>query len=143
MRFLSKLFAKGEAPLPVVEDPQLGRLEWSKADEAWIGSCNGFRFALSYERKAAPTPQLSAYAQAVLGDPGWLTGTFEKEKRNWVAKAPPGLKDEVAGLKFGLVHFSMHQDRGYIIANIEGGGGDRSWRIEYHGRECDGLGFDT
>ena len=143
MRFLTRLFEKGEDPLPVVEDPQLGSLKWSKADEAWIGSYNGFRFALACGRKAAPAPNLSAYAKDVLGDRGWLAGTLEMEKSNWATKVPPGVKDEVAGLKFGLIHFSMHEDRGYIIADIEGGGGNRSWRIEYHNRECDGLGFDT
>jgi hypothetical protein len=29
MHFLKKLFEKGEDPLPVIDDPQLGRLKWS------------------------------------------------------------------------------------------------------------------
>ena len=143
MRFLKKLFEKGEDPLPIVEDPKLGRLEWSKDDEAWIGFFNGFRFALSYERKVAPTPRLSDYAKDVLGNPGWLTGTLEMEKSSWASKVPPNVKDEVARLKFGIVQFSMRKDCGYIIADVEGGGDNRSWRIEYHDRECDGLCFDT
>jgi len=143
MNFLKKLFEKGETPIPIVEDPTLGRLEWSEDDEAWIGSFNGFRFALSYERKSAPPPRLSDYARDVLGNPAWLTDTLEMEKRSWASKVPPNVKDEVASLKFGIIHFSMRKDRAYIIADVEGGGDERSWRIEYHDRECDGLGFDT
>lgn len=143
MRFLAKLFEKGEKPLPVVEDTTLGRMEWSKNDEAWIGTYQGFRFALSYEREAAPTPLLLSYAKEVLGDTGWLASTLAAEKKAWAQKVPPEVKDEVTGLKFGLMQFSMHKDGGYVIADVEGGGDERSWRIEYRAHKCDGLGFDT
>jgi hypothetical protein len=144
MRFLSKLFEKGEDPSPVVDDPQLGRMEWSPDDEAWVGTSGVFRFALAYERKATPTLPLLCYAKEVLSDPGWLGGTLEEEKRRWASKIPPSTRSELAALKFGLIYFSIHKDRGpYIFAIVDGGGEDRSWRIEYHGRQCDGLGFDT
>jgi hypothetical protein len=144
MRFLKKLFEKGEEPLPIVEDPQLGRMDWSKDDEAWLGTHGGFRFALAYERKAMPTPPLLAYAKEVLSDPDLLERTLAEQKQRWASRVPPSVKDELAALKFGLIYFSIHKRRGpYIFAIVEGGGADRSWRIEYHGRQCDGLGFDT
>ncbi len=144
MRFLKKLFEKGEPPVPVVDDPQLGRLEWSEDDEAWVGTHRGFRFALAYERKATPAPPLLSYAKEVLNDPGWLERTLEEEKNRWAAKAPPSVQHELAGLRFGLIYFSIHKHRGpCIFAIVEGGEDDRSWRIEYHDRQCDGLGFDT
>ncbi len=144
MRFLKQLFEKGEDPLPTVDDPQLGRMEWSKDDEAWLGTYRGLRFALAYERKAAPTPSLLSYAKEVLNDPRWLERTLEEEKKRWAAKVPPTVKDELAALKLGRIYFSIHRRRGrYIFALVDGGGDGRSWRIEYHGRQCDGLGFDT
>lgn len=143
MGFLSKLFEKGEDPLPIVNDPQLGHLEWAEADEAWVGSYNGFHFSLSYDRKAVPTPEVSAYAKSMLGDAVWLMDTFEKEKDHCMTKAPSHLIREIAGLKLGRLYFSMNKGCGYVIANVEGGGDDRSWRIEFHDRKCDGMGFDT
>jgi hypothetical protein len=147
MGFFKNLFEKGEDPVRTFEDPTLGHMEWSKDDDAWIGTYNGFRFALSYARKATPTPRVLAYAKDVLGDAGWLASTLEVEKKVWLSNVPPSGKEEVAGLKFGLVHFSFRREfrreTGYIIADVEGGGDNRSWRIEYHDRKCDGLGFDT
>jgi len=144
MGFLKKLFAKGEDPLPVVDDPQFGHMEWSEDDEAWIGAYRGLRFALAYDRKATPTAPLLAYAQEVLNDPEWLQRTLEEGKNRWASKGSPAIKAEIAALRFGLIYFSIHKHRGpYIFAILEGGGIDRSWRIEYHGRRCDGLGFDT
>ena len=144
MRFFKKLSEKEEDPVPVVNDPQLGRMEWSEDDEAWVGTHGGFRFALAYERKATPTPPLLSYAKEVLSNPVWLERTLEEEKKRWASKVPPSGRDELATLKFGLIYFSIHKDRGpYIFAIVEGGGDDRSWRIEYHNRQCDGLGFDT
>jgi hypothetical protein len=43
-------------------------LEWSEDDEGWVGTFNGFRFALSHERMSVPTSRLSDYAKDVLGD---------------------------------------------------------------------------
>ncbi|HWA28523.1 MAG TPA: hypothetical protein VG734_22930 [Lacunisphaera sp.] len=142
MNFLKKLFAKGEEPLSVYDDPVLGRTEWSADDEAWIGAYQQVRFALAYDREARPTPRLLSYARDVLGDPAWLSSTLEEEKA-LAAKSSPDLRSEIAGLKLGLVHFAISKGREYIIASVEGGNDPRCWRIEYHGRKCDGLGFDT
>jgi hypothetical protein len=141
--FLEKLFDNGEGPLTSVEDSRLGLMMWSKDDEAWIGTYNGLRFALAYDRKAAPTARLLSYAKEMLGDPEWLASTLEEEKKKWAAKVPPSVKDEVATLRFGLIYFSMRKERGYVIADVEGGGDNRSWRIEFIDRKCAGLGFDT
>lgn len=136
-----RLFDKGEEPLTSITDPQLGRMTWSKDDEAWIGTHVGLQFALSYERKAAPTPELLGYAKVVLADPRWLLSTLEDQKKSW--KVPPHVEAELIALRFGLICFSMHEGQGYIFATLDGGSDNRCWRIEYHGRECDGLGFDT
>lgn len=141
MGFFAKLFDKGEDPLPSVVDPQLGHMTWSKDDEAWIGKHAGLQFALSYERKAAPTPELLAYAKEMLADSNWLLRTLEDQKKSW--KVPPHVEAELAALRFGQISFSMHNSVGCIFATLEGGSESRCWRIEYHGRECDGLGFDT
>ena len=144
MGFFKKLFEKGEDPVPTFEDPTLGHMEWSEDDEAWVGAYNGFRFGLAYERESkTPTPRVLAYAKDVLGEADWLASTLESEKKVWISKVPPSVKEEVARLKFGLVYFSFRKGSGYIIADVEGGGDDRCWRIEYHDRKCDGMGFDT
>jgi len=143
MSFLSKLFDKGEAPLLSVDVAPLGQMVWSSDDEAWIGTREGVQFALGYERKATPSSNLVAYATEVLADPSWLASTLEEEKNSWASKVPTSEKSEVATLRFGLIYFSMHKNQGYIFAIVEGGRDNRSWRIEYHDRHCDGLGFDT
>jgi hypothetical protein len=84
-----------------------------------------------------------SYAKEVLGDSGWLASALEEEKKDWALKVPPGVKGEVAALRLGLIYFSMHKEHGYIIGDVEGGGDNRSWRIEFTDLRCAGLGFDT
>jgi hypothetical protein len=144
MSFFGKLFEKGEDPLPVFNDPELGRMEWSQDDEAWTGSYRGLQFALSYSREASPSSAVLSYAKEVLNDPDWLNRTLQEEKDRWSSKVPPNVKPELAELRFGVLYFSIHKRRGPIIfAIVDGGKGYRCWRIEYHGRECDGMGLDT
>lgn len=143
MALLKKLFAQGPDPLPVFTDPQLGRMAWSKHDEGWIGTSNGLRFILAYEREAAPTARLLAYARDLLADPAWLPAALEKEKAGWLRKVPSAQAAEVEELSLGIAAFSMRPDRGTMIAEVEGGEDRRTWRIEFHDRHCLGLGFDT
>ncbi len=143
MRFFEKLFRKDEAPVPVFDDPQLGRLTWSKDDEAWIGTHQGLQIGLDYERTAAPAPALVAFAREALADPGWLPQSLEEEKKKWVSRIPPSAKDELAALRLGLICFSMPKGKRFIFGKVEGGGDERNWRIMYRDGKCEGLGFDT
>ncbi len=143
MSFLSKLFDKGESPDPIFDDPVLGAMSWSKDEEAWAGAYDGFRFAVAYERKSTPAAELLSYTREVLGDGTWLIEALESEKQRALASAPSSAKAEIEALRFGLIHFYRHKGQLRIIADVEGGGDSRSWRIEFHDRVCEGLGFDS
>jgi hypothetical protein len=143
MRVLEWLFGTDEAPIPAIDDPVLGRLVWSKEDEAWIGRHRGVQIALSYERKAMPSPALLAFARESLVDPDWLLRSLEDEKKKWASRIPLSAKDELSALRLGLVSFSMPKGKRFIFGSVEGDGDERSWRIMYLDGKCEGLGFDT
>jgi hypothetical protein len=116
---------------------------WSKEDEAWIGRHRGVQIALSYERKAMPSPALLAFARESLVDPDWLLRSLEDEKKKWASRIPLSAKDELSALRLGLVSFSMPKGKRFIFGSVEGDGDERSWRIMYLDGKCEGLGFDT
>jgi hypothetical protein len=143
MRVFEKLFGKDEVPVSIIDDPMLGRLTWSKEDEAWIGTHRGISIALDYERKATPTSAVLDFARDALSDPEWLLRSLEDEKRKWISRVPPSAKDELASLRLGLVSFSVRKGQRFIFGVVEGGGDERSWRTMYRDGKCEGLGFDT
>jgi hypothetical protein len=145
MGFLEKFFKKRPKPPPPppFTDAVLGPMQWSEDNESWIGKCNGFEFALGYEGEPAPTPAVLDYAKDVLSRPDWLASTLAAEKKRWESRVPKRLLAELEGLRFGVIYFSMFPTSYYIFATLEGGQDPRCWRVEYHGHECDGMGFDT
>ena len=137
------LLGNADAPLPVIDDPFLGRMAWSSEGEAWVGVRDGIRFGLHRDREIGPAPELMAYAKAVLADSTWLFSDFEREKQKWSTRVPPSAQAELANLKIGMISFSMRKGRGFIFAEVDGGIDGRCWRILWLHRKCDGLGFDS
>ncbi len=88
MGFFSSLFKKGEEPLPTYTDPQLGTMQWSKDDEAWLGEYKHRKFTLAYEWKSRPTGELIAYATEVLDDPAWLDASLAEAKQQALKEYP-------------------------------------------------------
>ena len=146
MSLISKIredFGLGEEPIPEFVDPVLGAMKWSEDDEAWIGEYNGFRFALSYERKREPALAIVEYARRTLANPQWLNDGLAQAR----AAAPRDFGqyylDEAQSLIFGLIHFLSYKGQSRIFAELEGGRDLRCWRIEYSEMKCEGMGFDS
>jgi hypothetical protein len=142
MGLFSNLFKKGEDPLPAVTDPQLGPVRWSQDDEAWLGEYKGRRFGLAYEGKSAPTSELITYAHEVLDDSPWLDSSLAEAKQQAIKDYPESSHEEIKSLAWGAIHFYRHKGIRRIIADLDGGKDYRAWRIEYHDRQCEGIGFD-
>ena len=142
MGLFSNLFKKGEAPVPTFSDSKLGAMLWSEDDEAWLGEYRGRKFGLAYEGTSAPRSELIAYAHEVLDDPEWLDASIAQAKQQVIKTYPEPSHDEIRSLAWGAIHFYRHKGARRIIADLEGGKDYRAWRIEYHDRQCEGIGFD-
>jgi hypothetical protein len=142
MGLFSKLFQKSEGPLSTVTDFQLGTMQWSKDDEAWLGDYKHKKFGLAYEGKSTPTSELIAYAHEVLDDPAWLDATLAEARQQALKEYPGPLHAEIQSLSWGAIHFYRRKGVRGIIADLNGGKDYRAWRIEYRDRHCEGIGFD-
>ena len=146
MGFFSKLreaFSPGEPPDPQVTDPRLGTMRWVEDEEAWLGDYNSFRYSLAYDRKSRPAPELMQYAQDILADSSFISTSLEDARARACRDYGADYADEIASLTLGRLHFFLRRNEPSILADLEGGRDDRSWRIEYSGRRCDGMGFDS
>src|SRR5579872_7423659 len=143
MGFFSNLFKKGEEPEQTCSDDVLGPLQWSADDEAWFGEHQGRRFSLSYELTKTPQEELRVFAREFLSDLAWLDSTLDEAKRSAKDEFEKFYAGEIEGLRWGRIHFYRYKGQPRIIADLDGGKDDRTWRIEYSGRECDGIGFDS
>jgi len=142
MGFFANLFKKGEDPDKLCSDELLGLMKWSEDDEAWFGEYNGAKFSVAYDGLQKPSVEVVAYAREVLGDPGWLASTLAEAKSAAKRERGDFYHSEIDSLSFGEIHFYLHQGKRRIIAHLDGGKDDRSWRIEYADRHCEGIGFD-
>jgi hypothetical protein len=133
---------KGEDPRERFEDEVLGPMSWSEDDESWAGEHNGIRFLIRYEGRSTPTDDLLAYGRETLGDLGSFLGAIDRARRTMIAEYPR-LADEIAGLRVEDVYFSRNKAGRYIFATLAGGQRDRSWRVEFTEKHCEGIGFDT
>ena len=152
MGFFSNFFDPGEDPEPTFTDPVLGEMKWFDDDEAWLGSYNGFKFGISYDRKSRPEESILAFARDILNDAAWLNSSLaaakEKHKNEMSVKMRAFYTPEIDELTWEIIHFSKLQngkDRGkhYIIGGLDPGREYRCWRIEFVERTCQGLGFDS
>ena len=137
------LFKSGEPPQDEFKHLILGSARWSGEDESWIGEYKGTRFSLAYEGRKSPDDELVAYALDILNDKVWVDSSIGEAKRQATAEFGPPYSDEISSLKLGTVHFYRHKGVGRIIADLEGGRDFRCWRIEWGGKKCEGIGFDT
>jgi hypothetical protein len=142
MGFFSDLFKKGEDPERLCTDAVLGPMKWSDDDEAWFGEHNGRKFSLAYEWTKTPPDALVTYAREALHDTDWLASSFTAAKERAKEERGAPYAAEVDSLSFGRIHFYLHKGKRRIIADLDGGKDDRSWRIEYADRTCEGMGFD-
>jgi hypothetical protein len=143
MGFFSDRFKKGENPLPTCLDDEIGILKWSKDDEAWVGEYAKKRFALAYDRKSTPAPELISYAREVLQDQAWLESSLLAAKEQALKEYPSAFHEEIQQLTWDRIDFYSYKGVQRILASLYCGHDEgRTWRIEYLERKCEGIGFD-
>ncbi len=134
---------KGEDPVERYEDDVLGPMVWSEDDEAWTGEYGGVKYLIAYGQQARPTDELLEYAREVLSDLSTFLGSVQLAKQSAAAKSP-WLAGEIAGLQVEILYFYTHKGAKRILADLAGGDERyRSWRAEFKGTDCEGIGFDT
>jgi hypothetical protein len=154
MGFFSNLFKAGEDPESSFTDPVLGEMKWAgddEGDESWIGTYNGFKFAISYDRKARPDESDLAFAREFLSEPAWLNSALAAAKQKHKEELSPKLRafytPEIDELAWELIRFSKLQrgkDRSKHLIIVDLAPiRDRSWYVEFIDRTCHGLGFDS
>ncbi len=143
MGLLEWLTGGGVRPTPEVHDEVLGTLIWSDDEDGWMGTASGFSFSLGYGKGEAPDESLVAYARALLSTPEWLVQELDAAKARQHDEFGPHLEAELKELRYELVAIYQHKGRNRVIASLGPGRDHRAWRIEFSGRECEGIGFDS
>ena len=139
---LFKLFRLSEVPAPTVDHHLLGHLPWSEEDRAWVGLYNGFKFGIGYERLAQPSRELLNYALELMADRTHLLDSLAAEKQRLIADFPLNA-EEIQPLNFDVVFLYRHKGVCRTFATLVPESERNSWRIEYQGTQCKGLGFDS
>lgn len=130
-------------PRDAVVHPLLGEMRWSADSGSWLGHYGGFRFSLAYEGMESPSEAIIAYALDVMRDAAWLASTLADAKEQALRTFEPFYAEEIRSLSLGEIHFSTFRGTPRILADLEPGRDFRCWRVEYEGRRCEGIGFDT
>ena len=139
MNIFSRIFRKGEDPIEKYNDSDLGDMIWDSDEESWVGTYDNFKYLLSYEYKAEPTPEIIQYAKSVLFDTNWLNSTLDTCKSVALKDYPENRHSEIQNLKYKrfcfqgdnmiLIQFFERDDEPYWSADIVG--------VEFRGIGCD------
>ena len=142
-------------PITSLDHPRLGQLSWSRDEEGWTGEVAGICFVIDRSSGAQPDPRLIEYAESVLlADPNWLLSELEAAKTQFLQQCRDRSEEmaayyspEVDTLRYEVVVFRVRRRRVRIFADLgersAPSAPDRSWRIQFVERSCEGLGFDT
>ena len=139
---LLKLFNPREEPAATYEHAVLGPMRWVPSEHEWEGSYNGYKFTIPREKGFTPSDELSGYAVALLGNSTSLAETLEVEKRRWVTKYPSSFQ-EVQPLCIESFALYRHKNVCRALVLLQPESLRNSWRIEFNGLLCEGLGFDS
>lgn len=143
MGLLSNFFKRGEDPEQSWTDEILGPTVWSEDDEEWHGSYQGYDFALCYEQKRQPSPEVVEYARESLNDTGWIIEAFEREKERAVGRYGRDFEEEIGRLRIGRMVFGLQKGELVVVVGLLGDDDEvRAWWMAFFGRECSGIGFD-
>lgn len=143
MGLVSNFSNSGEDPEQSWTDEILGPTVWSEDDEEWHGSYRGFDFALGYERKRVPSPQVVDHARESLNDTGWILEAFEREKERAVGRYGRDFEEEIGKLRIGRMVFGLQKEERVLVIGLLGDDDEvRAWWMAFFGRECSGIGFD-
>jgi len=144
-----KRFFQGEPPPAAehIDDPVLGRLTWSKDDEAWFSSATHGGIGFEFQISGTPEPDQALLAHAV--DIFRNKDTFVTSALHFVTMESEKVRslqpycDEIRGLRVERVclFWPDRPDDGMIY--FSGGRDYRLWRCDYVNRQPEGLGFDS
>ena len=143
MGLLDWLTGGGVRPKPEVQDEVLGTLIWSDDEDGWMGTASGLNFSLGYGKGEAPAESLVAYARELLVTPEWLIQELEAAKVRQRDEFRGHYEAELQELRYELVAIYQHKGNNRVIASLGPGRDYRAWRIEFSGRKCKGIGFDS
>ena len=135
-------FGTKPAPVASISHDRLGTLNWSDAQNEWLGSAGGLAFSIAYEGTPMPSPELLAYAQRMLLDASPLAGALQAEKAAMRIEFPLNA-GEIDRLFYEQVGLSRHKGKNRVFAMLGPDNDERAWRIEFGEDECEGLGFDS
>lgn len=137
-----RMFKSREEPVASLEHPILGGLLWDPVEKEWRGSYNGFVFSIPRYRQTTPDIELLDYAVDLLGRKPHLLDDLECEKQRWIGRYPD-TADEVLLLQFEEFALYKRGDACLAFVMLAPESSRNSWRIEFAGHECMGLGFDS
>ena len=124
----------------------LGKLNWNKKDNEWIGDRKGIIISLGHEDNLVePSQELLGYATEMLADTK-LESILEQEKSKLireVGELTPQQQSEIQELYFESINFSLYKGDGYIFVVLGPENDERSWRLEVFDNQNSALGFDT
>ena len=143
MGLLDWLTGGGVSPKPEVQDEVLGSLTWSDDEDGWLGNASGLSFSLGYSKAEVPAESLVAYARELLATPEWLITELEAAKVRQRDEFGANYEPELRELRYELVAIYQHKGNNRVIASLGPGRDHRAWRIEFSGRKCEGIGFDS
>ena len=144
-----KRFFQGEPPPIAAEimDPILGKLTWSKDDEAWLTDPKHQALGFSFHITGTPEPDKTLLAHAA---------DILHERDQFIAKVMARVKqegeqmkhlleyqNEIAGLSIETVSLFWADRPNDGMISLAGGQDYRLWRIDLKNRQPEGLGFDS
>ena len=142
---LLDLFRKKQPPIiKELDAGTLGGLMWSVEEDAWAGSFQGVEFFVSPDdSNECPSQNLMAYAESVLSVKAWLLEAVTTEKEKYLTKHPE-FRNELQDLQICALAFSNHKKKGlYLNCQLGFGAPNRFWSLDFHGRYCSAIGFDS
>ena len=120
----------------------LGHMQYIEDDEAWLGELNGIAVSVAYTGQPQPAPSLIEYGASLARDQAWLRAEIQRHSDQY-SKQYPYYADEVRGLTLGVISVYEYKGVSKALIDLEGGRDYRAWRVEFTGRSCDGIGFDS
>lgn len=131
------------------EDDILGAFTWDGADQEWVGSVNGLKVIIAYE-KSYEVPKLESIenARELFSEPTYLNNLLDVEKTSFIDALPslqktPEQLQQIRSLSIQEVHISTQHAR-YLYMLLEPEmTDDKLWRVFFHDGKSGMLGFDS
>ena len=142
MDILQLLFPPSQDPEKLYHHDILGDLRYWEDDEAWFGMFDNVFVSIAYEGQSQPDPSLIEYAVSLVQDKVGLKAEIERQSNQFISENQ-SYTDEVRGLIMSVLQVYKKKGINRALIELTGGFDYRVWRLEFTGRTCDGIGFDS